>query len=427
MKISVLLVILSLFASACFAPQAQAQIPNVKTPNKNRSAKYKSAIVRGSGNLIWSNSLASFIGGGQSNTIGLVSGFGPWNAFNSVIAGGYGNTALRDYATIAGGAGNTVEGSGGTIAGGQNNKIVAPYAAIAGGIHNTNIGYAAAIAGGYQNLATASGAAIGAGFHNLAAGSNSVVGGGLSNQTKVTGAQSAVLGGEANTASGYRSVIGGGFNNETTGSLSAIPGGLGNSATNFSFAAGRYAQAAHESSFVWGSQAGAVYTPTESFGANSFTVRCQGGVRFYTTANNTTGPRLAAGGTDWVANSDSNLKTRVTAIDAREILAKLSRLPVTEWEFKHKPNRRYIGPMAQDFRAIFGLGDDDTGIGTLDSDGVMYAAIQGLVEEIKLRDDKIAQLEARTREQEEKSKSGMDSLESKLRAVEERLNLLPVR
>ncbi|MBJ7392236.1 MAG: hypothetical protein JHC85_11755, partial [Chthoniobacterales bacterium] len=47
------------------------------------------------------------------------------------------------------------------------------------------------------------------------------------------------------------------------------------------------------------------------------------------------------------------------------------------------------------------------GISTLDSDGVMYAAIQGLVEELKDRDAKIGELEA------------------KLGALEERLNSLP--
>jgi hypothetical protein len=34
--------------------------------------------------------------------------------------------------------------------------------------------------------------------------------------------------------------------------------------------------------------------------------------------------------------------------------------------------------MAQDFRAAFGLGENDTTIATVDADGVALAAIQGL-------------------------------------------------
>ena len=39
---------------------------------------------------------------------------------------------------------------------------------------------------------------------------------------------------------------------------------------------------------------------------------------------------------------------------------------------------RVMGPMAQDFRAAFGLGETELGISTIDADGVALAAIQGL-------------------------------------------------
>jgi hypothetical protein len=54
-----------LFAALTLPTQTFAQSTNVKTPNKNQSAKFKSAIFKGSGNLIESNSYASFIGGGH--------------------------------------------------------------------------------------------------------------------------------------------------------------------------------------------------------------------------------------------------------------------------------------------------------------------------------------------------------------------------
>ena len=53
-------------------------------------------------------------------------------------------------------------------------------------------------------------------------------------------------------------------------------------------------------------------------------------------------------------------------------------LPLTAWTYKADPEqRRYIGPMAQDFHAAYGLGNDTT-ISTLDADGVALAAIQAL-------------------------------------------------
>ena len=149
-------------------------------------------------------------------------------------------------------------------------------------------------------------------------------------------------------------------------------------------------------------------------------MRAPGGVRFITTAatNNlgigpggTNGVAVAPGGTSWETLSDSNAKTKVTAIKPREILQKLSQLPVSQWEYKHDPNRRYIGPMSQDFHAAFGLGYDDKSISTLDSDGVMYAAIQGLVEELKDRDQAIDELKAELQALREEVRSNLPPAE----------------
>jgi trimeric autotransporter adhesin len=61
-----------------------------------------------------------------------------------------------------------------------------------------------------------------------------------------------------------------------------------------------------------------------------------------------------------------------------------------------------MGPMAEDFRAAFGLGDEDTSIGVLDIAGVNMASVQALErrtaelrEELADRDRRIAELEAR--------------------------------
>jgi hypothetical protein len=81
----------------------------------------------------------------------------------------------------------------------------------------------------------------------------------------------------------------------------------------------------------------------------------------------------------FVEVSDRNAKSNFAAVDTRAILQKVAALPIQEWNFKNEPDAvRHIGPMAQDFRAAFGLGTDDKTIATVDVDGVALAAIQGL-------------------------------------------------
>ena len=220
-----------------------------------------------------------------------------------------------------------------------------------------------------------------------------------------------------------------------------VPGGQNNSAEGgISFAAGRNAKATNNNAFVWGG-CNLSTVVTASTNEESFTVRAPGGVRFISTlADSTTvteglpgipgltnGVYLAPNSGTWASLSDSNAKTKVTAIKPRDILAKVAAMPVTEWQYKVDPNRRYIGPMAQDFHSTFGLGADDKTISTLDSDGVMYAAIQGLVEELKERDEAIEELEAWSREQGVRSQTEIDELKAELRALREevRSNLPP--
>jgi hypothetical protein len=133
-----------------------------------------------------------------------------------------------------------------------------------------------------------------------------------------------------------------------------------------------------------------------------FVARSPGGFRFITTAatNNlnpspnfystTNGAILPAGTSAWQALSDRNAKTGITTIDPQEVLKKVSDLPVTAWQYTHDPNRRYIGPMAQDFRAAFSLGFDNKHISTLDTDGVALSALKGLIAELQDRKDRSA-------------------------------------
>ncbi len=82
--------------------------------------------------------------------------------------------------------------------------------------------------------------------------------------------------------------------------------------------------------------------------------------------------------------SDRNQKENFEAIDPREVLAKVAALEVTRWNYRFEdPSVRHLGPMAQDFKAAFGLGASDTSIFTVDADGVALASVQALHAEVE--------------------------------------------
>jgi len=90
--------------------------------------------------------------------------------------------------------------------------------------------------------------------------------------------------------------------------------------------------------------------------------------------------------------SDRNVKENFTAINARDVLAKVAALPVTEWNYKTDSKAQpHIGPMAQDFQAAFQLGQDDKHISVVDENGVALAAIQGLNQKVEEKDATIQQ------------------------------------
>ena len=82
--------------------------------------------------------------------------------------------------------------------------------------------------------------------------------------------------------------------------------------------------------------------------------------------------------------SDRALKTNFGSIDAADMLTRVRELPIATWNYtSDDPAIRHIGPMAQDFAAIFGVGSDDRHIHPLDGQGVALAAIQGLIADVE--------------------------------------------
>ena len=100
---------------------------------------------------------------------------------------------------------------------------------------------------------------------------------------------------------------------------------------------------------------------------------------------------LSPTGSGWDIVSDRNAKENFQPLDCRALLDKLAAIPVTTWNLKSQPPAvRHIGPMAQDFKAAFGVGEDDKHISTSDADGVAFAAIQGLYQALQDREKEIA-------------------------------------
>ena len=208
----------------------------------------------------------------------------------------------------------------------------------------------------------------------------------------------AIGGGVNNRASDFYATVSGGGSNAATGWGATIAGGVGNMASGtVSFAAGTSARAEHPGAFVWADH---LRLPFASMAPNQFSARVTGGARFVTAVDEAgtpmTGPALPAGAGSWAAHSDRAVKRDLKPVDAKDVADRLAALPLYTWGYKSQDAAvRHIGPMAQDFRAAFGVGEDERYIGMVDADGVSLAAIQGLHQMLKERDAKIGDLEKR--------------------------------
>ena len=101
--------------------------------------------------------------------------------------------------------------------------------------------------------------------------------------------------------------------------------------------------------------------------------------------------------------SDRTAKTNFGSVDPGDMLERVRSLPITTWNYRSDDaSVRHIGPMAQDFAAVFGVGSDDRTIHPMDGQGVVLAAMQGLAAQVSFLQDEqqrlraqIATLEAR--------------------------------
>ncbi|MFC1805743.1 tail fiber domain-containing protein, partial [Planctomycetota bacterium] len=421
--------------------------PTATSPNligghseNNVTAGLGGATISGGGASGDANSVTDdwgTVGGGSQNTAGRYA----------TVGGGLGNTASGNRATVPGGAGNTAQGqysfAGGgyeneangdyaSVGGGYENEANGDYASVGGGYSNT-AGYAATVGGGNDNTASGDTATVGGGESNSANGEAATAGGGRNNTVydnygTIAGGRDNVAGSDdADPESAYYATVGGGFNNTASGRYATASGGRDNAASgygasvsgswntasgdaatvpggdhnlaegDYSFAAGRRAKTTQNGSFVWADGQDVDFW---AWYENSFCVRATGGVVFGSgidgAGNLTSGVLLQPGQNAWTTWCDRKLKENFTAVDGRDVLARLAAMPITTWNgIAESPDIRHMGPVAQDFHAAFGLGSTDKGICTVDADGVALAAIQGLHAIVREREAQLADLAAR--------------------------------
>jgi hypothetical protein len=85
-------------------------------------------------------------------------------------------------------------------------------------------------------------------------------------------------------------------------------------------------------------------------------------------------------------------------VDGHAILELLAALPISTWSYNWDgPEVRHLGPMAQDFMATFGLGDDERKINLIDANGVVMVAIQALYRRVIALEAQVAALTAASR------------------------------
>lgn len=322
-----------------------------------------------------------------------------------------------------------------------NNSISLGHTAVASGNYSLALGSqakatgnGAAAIGGATTASGANAMALGVGTTaegngSTAMGSNSYAAGldslatGLG--TYATGNYSTAMGRESRATSDYATAMG--LETSARGGGSTAMGGHTIASGYWSTAMGFGTEASGDKSTAMGERAstsgkhnsfvyGDASADTMNTSDNQFTVRASGGFIFLTDDKTAagSGAALAPGSGSWTALSDRNAKTAVRPVNTQEVLEKIVALPLSTWQYKTQDSKyRHMGPMAQDFFASFQLGESDTGIDTVDADGVTLAAIQGLKEE---KDREIAEL----RKLVTKLSADLQSQSRRLAAIEQR-------
>lgn len=261
---------------------------------------------------------------------------------------------------------------------------IGPYS-VATGLGSQAIGEASMSMGAYNNASAYASTALG---ENNSAGGSSSFAAGYGSTASGTGA----------VAVGFSHIVLGDFG------FAAGSGGQVYSEAAITLGYGNYAGGAYSvvtgyygsdndfgGTFVFSdASSGSLFRSTNY---NEFAARASGGVRFYTSSGLTAGVRLAPGDSAWSSVSDVNMKENFRDLAGEDILSKLSRMPIREWNYKAQDaSIRHAGPTAQDFHSAFGLGSDPLRISTIDADGIALAGVQALESRTRAMNEELAAL-----------------------------------
>jgi hypothetical protein len=212
------------------APNATTPVDSLTAVSAATNADF-AIIPKGNGAIIADIPDGLVAGGNKRGTgavdlqMGRLTNAAVASGSNSVISGGYYNTASNSESSVGGGYQNTASGDKSRVGGGQQNNATSEFSTVAGGNGNTASASRTTVGGGQGNTATAyAGSSLG-GFGNISTNNYTSNIGGQSNTA--SGQYATVLGGQSNTASGSYSLAGG-VNSIANGSFSQALGYGGN-------------------------------------------------------------------------------------------------------------------------------------------------------------------------------------------------------
>jgi len=384
---------------------------------------------------LFGQTAVNVVGGHNENILGA-------EVLGGTIAGGgfpgNPNQVLAGAAAVGGGTGNIASGTSSTVAGGNKNTASGQSSVVGGGFLNASAGFDATVSGGRENVAGDNWATVPGGLQNTAGGLYSFAAGRRAKARhpgSLVWADSQDSDFESQAANQFSVRAGGGIRFVTDGAGITLDGQPLLTAANLpsgvvfrdqpnAFTAaqtflspltvtlagvpriavvpsghvgigtgspGSRFHVAH----TWNSDVGIFVGDRTPFGQAAFETDytatnvthawfAENGKRVFSV----TGGDVTCRDVTCVAvniTSDRHAKENFRPVHPREVLEKVARLPISEWQYKSRGDVRHIGPMAQDFHAAFAVGMDDRHITSVDADGVALAAIQGLNEKLEER------------------------------------------
>lgn len=115
-----------------------------------------------------------------------------------------------------------------------------------------------------------------------------------------------------------------------------------------------------------------------------------GGIGDHITMSN--GAKLTSGGM-WMDVSSSKKKNIENLVITQNILTALTQLPIYHWRYKEEPGSLHIGPTAEEFFEVFGLGPDELSLSPSDLASVAIASVQALQHENKILREEITNIQ----------------------------------